>query len=179
MIKIIFPILLTGLISVNIFAQTTAGDSTSTIKKNVYITDTTHECTVITSSRSVYEDVVIYGLSDSSVKVLKQDVSKELLIREIRTIKFHPRGFQKGALIGAGIGFAVGFIVGGQGLGFSKNFKFGEGVLVGMITALPICLIGGGIGALFAGSHLYDLGNMDLKSKREKVSYLIKEFSDR
>ncbi|MEO6694576.1 MAG: hypothetical protein ABIY50_04290 [Ignavibacteria bacterium] len=148
-------------------------------KTGVYISDTTYECTIVTASRSVYKDVNLYGLNDSSVKILKKGVTKEILISDIRTVKFNARGFGKGALIGGGIGFALGFITGGQHFGFSRKFQIGDGMLLGFITAIPFLLIGGGLGSLFAEDQFYDLSNLDLQKKKDKMSFLISEFSDK
>ncbi|MEO8210610.1 MAG: hypothetical protein ABI840_08605 [bacterium] len=156
-------------------------DTIISSKKIAYQTkDTTSECKIITNSRSTYTDVQLFGLSDSSVKILKNGVTKELPVNEIRIIKFTGKGFGKGALIGGGIGFVMGFIIGGQNLGYSNNdFSFGKGIAGGFIIGVPFFFIGGGLGALFAEDKLYDLGNMDFLSKRKKIISLIKDYSDR
>jgi len=181
MIKIIISLIIIFLTNhVNLFSQTISKDSIVSLnKKIISITDTTYECTVVTASRSVYKDVNMYGLRDSSIKILKKGVARELFINDIRTLKFNARGFGKGALIGAAAGFVLGFVAGGQGFGFNNGFKIGDGMLVGFITAIPFCFIGGGLGVLFAEDQFFDLSNLDYKGKKDKLKYLILEFSDR
>lgn len=147
--------------------------------KSVILKDTANDCTAVTGSRSVYKDINLYLLKDSTVRFLKNDVSGELNIKDIRTIKFKGRGFMKGAVIGYAIGFVSGFILGCQDFGFSNEFNFGDGMLGGFIVGIPFALIGGGLGSLFAEDRLYDLGNLDLDSKRKIILYLMKENPDR
>jgi len=147
--------------------------------KSVILKDTADDCTVVTSSRSVYKDINLFLLKDSTVRFLKDDVSGKLNIIDIRTIKFKGRGFMKGAVIGYAIGFVSGFIAGCQNFGFSNEFNFGNGMLGGFIVGIPFALIGGGLGALFAEDKFFDLSNMDLNAKRKKILFLMKEYADR
>ncbi|MDQ3020286.1 MAG: hypothetical protein M3R36_06920 [Bacteroidota bacterium] len=162
------------------FILSNNSDTIISSKKFTFQTkDTTSECKIITNSRSTYKDVQLFGLSDSTVKILKNGVTRELQINEIRILKFTGRGFGKGALIGGGIGFVMGFIIGGQNLGYSNNdFSFGKGIAGGFLIGVPFFFMGGGLGALFAENKLYDLGNMDLLSRKNKINLLIKEYSD-
>ncbi len=175
---ILFTSVLLFLVFSKVYSQNT---DTSKIHKNkfVILKDTSYLCTIITNSRSVYKDVNMFGLKDSTVKFLKDDITGKLKIDEIRTVKFRGAGFMKGALIGYGIGFVSGFILGGQSFGYSGSFKFGNAMIGGFIIGIPFALIGGGLGSLFAEDKLYDLGKMDLEAKRKKLMYLMKEFPDR
>lgn len=148
------------------------------------ITDSTYKCTVVTIQKNVYENVSLYGLSDSSVKVFKNDFNKEILISDIKSITFNKRGFWKGAAIGAGIGFGIGLIGGGKGIsltddGGSNDYNIGTAIAIGTIIAIPFGLIGGGLGALFAEEKFYDLSKPSFTEKQKKIEYLIKEYSDR
>jgi len=155
-------------------------ETSDSLKKiSVILKDTASDCTVITNSRSVYKDVKLFLLMDSTVRFLKDETTGKLIISDIRTIKFKGAGFMKGAVIGWAIGFVSGFIIGCQDFGFSNEFNFGNGMLGGFIIGIPFALIGGGIGALFAEDKLYDLSNLDFDSKRKKILFLMKEYPDR
>lgn len=65
------------------FQSSPAQNKDRLVKHNLYNTDTTYDCNVITSSRSVYKDVNLFALADSTVKILKDEVSKEIKINEI------------------------------------------------------------------------------------------------
>ncbi|HMS32521.1 MAG TPA: hypothetical protein PKC91_00400 [Ignavibacteria bacterium] len=175
-------ILFTSVFIILIFSEVYSQNSDTSIlskKRNIILKDTSYLCTVITNSRSVYKDVNMFGLKDSTVRFLKEDISVKLNIKEIRTVKFRGAGFMKGAFIGYGIGFVSGFILGGQSFGYSGSFKFGNAMLGGFIIGIPFALIGGGLGSLFAEDKLYDLGKMDLESKRKKLFYIMKDLPDR
>ncbi len=139
------------------------------------IVDTTSECTIITKSRSSYKNIVIIELRDSFVFINKDDITRKLLVNDVRTIKFNARGFWKGARLGGGIGFGLGFILGAN---ISSKFNFGNGFLGGMLFAIPLGLLGGGIVVLIAEDELYDLGNLNLNAKKSKIKYLIKKYSE-
>lgn len=85
----------------------------------------------------------------------------------------------KGAVIGYAIGFVSGFVLGSQDIGFSGKFNFGDGMLGGFIVGIPFALNGGGLGSLFAEDKLFDPGNLEIDSKREKILFLMKEYPDR
>lgn len=144
------------------------------IKNNPY------DCTVVTGSRSIYEDVKLFGLNDSSVLIMKDEVSREILIKDIKSLKFKGRGFWKGAIIGGAIGFALGFWLGAElsTIDHDEPDYLGAGTGGGLLFGIPSALIGGGLGALFADDIFYDLSNLDFKAKRKKLKSLIKEYSD-
>jgi len=172
-------ILTVTMIMLSAYANAYPDTSDSLKKISVILKDTASECTVITSSRSVYKDINLFLFKDSTVRFLKDDATGKLNISDIRTIKFKGAGFMKGAVIGWAIGFVSGFIIGCQDFGFSNEFNFGNGMLGGFIIGIPFALIGGGIGALFAEDKLYDLSNLDFDSKRKKILFLMKEYPDR
>ena len=152
-------------------------------KSIVEITDTTYECTIVTGSKCIYKAAELYVLSDSSVIILRGDVKTEILIKDIRSIKFKGRGFWKGAVIGGGIGFGIGFIAGANATdalyaGTQDHSVAGLGILFGVIFAVPSGLIGGGIQSLLAKDKYYDLSNLDFEAKRKKIKQLINEYSD-
>ena len=172
-------ILTVTMIMLSAYANAYPDTSDSLKKISVILKDTASECTVITSSRSVYKDVKLFLLMDSTVRFLKDETTGKLIISDIRTIKFKGAGFMKGAVIGWAIGFVSGFIIGCQDFGFSNEFNFGHGMLGGFIIGIPFALIGGGIGSLFAEDKLYDMSYMDRVAKRNKIKYLMKEYPDR
>ncbi|MBK8552393.1 MAG: hypothetical protein IPL53_15525 [Ignavibacteria bacterium] len=141
------------------------------------ISDTTYDCTVVTGSRSIYKDVNLYGLKDSTLRMLDGEFSEEVHIKDIRTIRFHARGFWRGAAIGGGLGFVLGAIGGADGI-YGEG-SIGQALGVGIILGVPFALIGGGLGALFADDQFYDLSNLNFETKRRVVGYLLKEYSDK
>ena len=77
----------------------------------------------------------------------------------------------------------MGALIGANGLNFTgdgpSNGSFGLAIAVGILLTVPFGLIGGGLGALFADDHFYDLSNMNYETKLETIGNLIKEYSDR
>jgi len=149
------------------------GTNISTQNISGEITDTTYSCMITTIKGMVYKDVNIFGLSDSSFKILQKDSVKELMIKDVSIIKFYRRGFWTGALAGAGTAFAIGLLAGkgyssGDG---SQDYKIGNVLAVTIILSVPLGLIGGGIGVLFARDHLYVLNNKDFKEKEKRLNF--------
>lgn len=147
------------------------------------ITDTTYECTVVSVSKTIFAGANLCGLSDSSVTVLRGGSSTEILIKDIRSVKFKGRGFWKGAAIGSGIGFVLGFLAGASlSVSLSEGNTppvIGPGTAIGALFAVPFGLIGGGLGVLFTEDKFYNLSKLDFDEKRKKVRYLIIKYSDR
>lgn len=155
----------------------------STGAKSMDLKDTSNICTITMNSRSVYEDVQMFNLIDSTVGFLKDKKSGKLNVADIRTIKFKAKGFWKGALYGTGAGFLTGFVIrvtGGLKLESdgSNDGSIGQGFAVGVILAVPVGLIGGGIGSLIAEDHLYDMSDYSYIKKRSMIYHLIKEYPD-
>jgi len=126
--------------------------------------------------------VKIFGLSDSSVKILKGEVSIEIPINDIKSITFKGSGFWKGVAIGGGIGLLTGILFG------ASNTEICDGqngcavqftAIAGLIFAIPSALIGGGLGVLLAKDKIHYLSNLNFEAKRKKVKNIIKEYSDR
>ncbi|MCB0726225.1 MAG: hypothetical protein R3A12_17310 [Ignavibacteria bacterium] len=170
-----------------VFSQTadTIISSINLNLKSLNTKDTSNTCTITMNSRSVYKDVQMFGLKDSTVGFFKDEKSGRLKVSDIRKIKFNAKGFWKGALYGAGAGFLTGLIIGISG-GFDYNVggssshtgSFGAGFVGGIIIAIPFGLIGGGVGSLLANDHLYDMGDYSFIKKRSLIYTLIKEFPD-
>ncbi|HMR40171.1 MAG TPA: hypothetical protein PKA90_07040, partial [Ignavibacteria bacterium] len=163
-----------------VYSQTAETNNSSVnLKLNQLNTnDTTNTCTIIMNSRSVYKDVQLFGLKDSTVGFFKDEKSGRLNVSDIRTIKFDAKGFWKGALYGGAAGFLAGFAVGisegfDLGGGGSGNSTFGQGMAGGFFLSIPFGLIGGGIGSLLAEDHLYDMSDYSFLKKRSLVYFLI------
>lgn len=152
-------------------------------KNDIITSDTTYNCMVALSKRN-YKKVNLFGLSDSSVKILHNDKSHELIIDSIRSITFYGHGFWTGAAIGGGIGMLLGLIGGGEGFsltgdGGSNKYSFGQAFSVGFILGIPFGLIGGGLGALFAEDKFYDFSDLNFEAKRNMLIHLMRKYSDR
>jgi hypothetical protein len=149
------------------------------------ISDTTYDCILVTNSKSTYKRVNLFGLNDSSLRVLNKNVSHKMLIDSIKSITFYGRGFWKGAYIGGGIGMVLGLIVGGSsnisftGDGGSSKYDLGRGIGAGALLAIPFGLIGGGLGALFAEDRFYDLSKLDFPAKKEQIEFLMRKYSNK
>ncbi|MDZ4713014.1 MAG: hypothetical protein SGI89_11910 [bacterium] len=159
-----------------------SSDSLSSLKKNFYtFPDTTDNCDVIMMNGFLHNKVNLFGLNDSTVKILKSDVTKKIKINDIRSVKFKGRGFMKGLGIGALTGFVVGVIAGADGFSLvhkSEKGSFGQAFALGMILAIPLGVIGGPLGAAFAEDQYFNAGNLDFDSKCKKLYKLMKEYKD-
>lgn len=133
--------------------------------------DTTNECDIYMTDRSVMKDVLLIVDSDSTIKVVKENRSKIVNIAGIRKIVFKASApFGNGYLAGSVVGFFIGFIP----LAFSKggghpDFSgIGPGVILGLICSIPTGLIGGVIGVLTAydDTYLFENGIYPAKIKR-------------
>ena len=58
---------------INVYAQ--IEDTGSSKKSLTELKDTSYSCTVVLNSRSVYKDVKLFGLKDSTVNILKDEKS--------------------------------------------------------------------------------------------------------
>ena len=150
-------------------------------KSTVEITDTTKKCSLRIISKKNYTDIYIFGLSDSSVKISNGEYSKEILIRDVKSITFKGSGFWKGAAIGGGIGLLAGILLGAslaEMCDDGDNCKTQTTISGGFIVGVPFALIGGLIGSASAKDKIYDLSRLDFVSKRKKIKFLIKEYSN-
>ncbi len=116
-----------------------SGNNNQIIISSSEITDTTYSCMITTIKGMVYKEVNIFGLSDSSFKILQKDSVKELMIKDVSKIKFYRRGFWKGTRVGIAIGFALVLLAGkgfttGDG---SRKYDIGTAFAVGCILAIP------------------------------------------
>jgi len=152
-------------------------------KKNTELTDTTTECTVKTVSKVTYKEVNLFGLSDSTVNILKENLSKEILIKDIKSIKFKGGGFWNGALIGAGTAFVLGYVTVALADTADEEFKNGSvflnGLLVGAAFTLPLGLLGGLIGAVVPKDHIFNFKKPDFEANRMTLKYIFKKYSNK
>ncbi|MEO8664839.1 MAG: hypothetical protein ABI462_05025 [Ignavibacteria bacterium] len=143
--------------------------------------DTTSSCNIATTNGVVYKKVNMFDADDSTVKILKNNYVKVIPVKDIRSITFQGHGFGPGALTGAAIAFGLG-LLGGKGINATgdgtQEWKIGTALAIGCILAVPLLLIGGGIGALLADDKLYDLSELNFEDKRKQILFLIKEYSE-
>lgn len=131
---------------------------------------TKSECTVMTLSGKIYNDVRISGMNDSSMNILKNNKSKSLLLKDISSIKIKGRGFWKGALVGAGGALLLGFIAGN--LDTTGDYLW-DGMKIGIALALPLAIVGG----IFESKDtVYDMRAMDISMKKKQVKYLLRYY---
>ena len=137
--------------------------------------DTTDECDIYITDRSVMKDVLLIVDTDSTIKVVKENRTKIVNIAGIRKIVFKASApFGKGYLAGSVVGFFIGFIplALSKGGGHPDFSGFGPGVLLGLVCSIPTGLIGGVIGVLTAydDTYLFDNGIYPQKMKRIKYA---------
>ena len=78
------------------------------------------------------------------------------------------------------MGFLFGVIAGSSlSYGVGSSQRIGTTLLIGLLSAIPFGLIGGGLGSIFAEDQLYDLSNLNPEAKRKTIQYLMKEYSDK
>ncbi|RPI15015.1 MAG: hypothetical protein EHM58_15175 [Ignavibacteriae bacterium] len=144
----------------------------------VIVEDTSKECDIYLQSRILIKNAAIFRIKDSTVYIIKKDITKELKIADIRTIKFKSgSGFWTGAAIGAGVDAAVFLTLAGI-----YGAKTGEAALgaayalmFGAIGLVPSALIGGFIGAMTDEDTIYNLPKDDVKTKIRMLRKIIKE----
>lgn len=141
------------------------------LKSKAGKSESTIECTVATGSGKIYKDVKLYGFSDSSVKIINGNNSKEILIKDIRSINFEGTGFWKGALYGSGGALFLGFIIGTLD---STGEYLLDGMKLGLALTVPLAIIGG---LTSKKDKYYDMSKLDLETKRKKIKQLIKQYS--
>jgi hypothetical protein len=131
------------------------------------------ECTVTTNSMKIFKNVKLSELSDSTVKIFIGSKTKEIHIKDIRTIDFNQGGFWKGAIDGAAGALVLGLIL---GLLDSTGAYLWDGIKIGLVLAVPLG-IGLGIFYEVKNDGVYDLSKLDFKAKRKKVKLLINKYS--
>ena len=131
------------------------------------------ECTVTTNSMKVYKNVKLSELSDSTVKIFTGSKSKEIFIKDIRSVSFNKGGFWKGLKQGAGGALFIGLLI---GLIDSTGEYLWDGVKIGLLLAVPL---GIGLGTYYEVNNKgeYDLSKLDFQEKRKKVKLLINKYS--
>lgn len=133
---------------------------------------TSLECTVTTNTLRVYKNVKISESGDSAVKIFIGSKTKEILIRDIRSVNFNIGGFWKGARDGAAGGMLIGLII---GLLDSTGEYLWDGIKIGLLLAIPLS-IGTGIYYEIKNEGEYDLSKLDFKAKRKKIKNIIRIF---
>ena len=133
---------------------------------------TVTDCTITTNSFIVYKNVKLSELSDSSVKIFIGSKSREILIRDIRSVKFPKSGFWKGARYGAGGALAIGLII---GLTDTTGEYLWDGIKIGLLLAIPLG-ISTGIFYEIKIDKKFDLSKLDFQAKRKKIKYIIRTF---
>lgn len=126
-------------------------------------------------SKVTFVYVNLYGLNDSSVK--------EILIKNIKSIKFKGGGFWNVVFIGTGTAFVLGYVTIALADTADEEFKnrsdFLNGLLVRTAFALPLVLIGGVIGTETPKNHIYNFKMADIEATKIKLKYIFKNYSNR
>ena len=142
----------------------------SSVKKVTARTHIKSECSVMTLSGKFYKDVRIRGLSDSTLKIYKNSKSKEILLKDISSVKIEGRGFWRGALIGVSGALLVGLIAGN--LDTTGEYLW-DGMKLGMALALPLAIAGG----IFESKDtVYDMRAMDVRRKKKELKYIFRYY---
>lgn len=145
--------------------------SAKLLKSKAGKSEATIECTVAIGSSKIYKDVKLFVFSDSSVKILNGNKSREILIKDIRSIKFEGPGFWKGALYGSGGALFIGFILGTLDTTYEYLW---DGMKLGLALTVPLAIIGG---LTIKKDKNYNLSKLNLESKRKKIKQLIRQNS--
>jgi len=133
-------------------------------------TDTTSECDIFLSTRSLLKNVRMVSITDSSLMIVKDSVWRVINVSEIRKIVFFAgSGFWKGASIGMGISLAVCGTIGGL------YGNFGYGFLFGLMTGLPVALFTGLIGAFAEQPDVYYFSKMNTRNKIRRIRYIMEK----
>ncbi len=164
----------------NVFLKINTAESADTTLKGTLVSDsavkalsvTSLYCTVTTNSFKVYKNVKLSELSDSSVKIFIGSKSKEIPVRDIRSVKLNNSGFWKGARYGAGGALAIGLII---GLTDTTGEYLWDGIKIGLLLAIPLG-IGTGIFYEIKNDKEFDLSKLDFQAKRKKIKYIIRTF---
>lgn len=141
--------------------------------------DTTDECNVYLSSKSVLKDVELVFESDSTLIAVKEKKPRRIWLRDIRKIVFKPVApFGTGFLIGGGVGFLIGFIpavFAGEGGEWYLGGRYG--FLFGLVMAVPCGLIGGVVGLIGSKDDVYNFDKGLSHAKVKRMKYVMKKHS--
>ena len=130
--------------------------------------DTTGECDVYLKNRSLLKNVRMVSLSDSSLVIMKDSVRRVINAADVMKIVFTAgAGFWKGALIGMGISVGVFTAIG------ALSGYPGLGIVYGLVTGLPVALLGGLIGAFADKDEVYYLTKMNTRNKIKRIRYIM------
>ncbi len=138
--------------------------------------DTTIECDLYLDGKIKLASMRLLPGTDSTFFALREGRKKEFKYSDVRKIVFKTgASFGRGFFEVGGIFFAVGFFTvalrkESEGFGGVK-----DGILFGILSAIPAGLIGGVIYAMTSTDdvYLFDKGNYESKTK--KIKYLIQK----
>lgn len=139
--------------------------------------DTTDECDIYLDNKIAYKDVKLISITDTTIKLVKEDRVKIINIAGIRKIVFKPSApFGKGFLYGASVGFAFGFFALAFHDSHGENIGgIGPGVVFGLICAIPTGLVGGVIGVLISSDDIYLFDNGITPAKIKRIKYAMEK----
>jgi len=140
--------------------------------------DTTFECDIYMSDKTLLKDVKLILDSDSTLITLKQKRSKTINISGIRKIVFKQSApFGTGYFYGSVIGFALGFmtLAFSPGGGHPDISGVGPGLILGLLTSVPFGLTGGLIGSLTASDDIYLFDEGIYPAKVKRIRYLVEK----
>jgi hypothetical protein len=140
--------------------------------------DTTGECDIYMSDKTLLKDVKLILDTDSTLITLKQKRSKTINISGIRKIVFKQSApFGTGYFYGSVIGFALGFmtLAFSPGGGHPDFSGIGPGLILGLVTSIPFGLVGGLISSLTASDDTYLFDEGLYPAKINRIRYLIEK----
>ncbi len=116
--------------------------------------DTSGRCDIYLQDKSVMSDVLLVIDTDSTIKVIKENRTKVLNIAGLRKIVFKTtapfgKGFWIGSIIGGAIGIVYLYLV---SMGEAELYHY---IAFGTLSALPVAVVGGLFGELFARDDIY------------------------
>jgi hypothetical protein len=143
-------------------------------EEEIILTDTTKECTVYLSDKSVLSGVKLTDIEGTTVKITKDDFVKTIDISKFKTIKFKDKdGFWKGALYtGGALAVATGVL-----MSITDNHEGGKGwvFIFGSMSLVPGALLGGLVGMMLEEEKIYDMDSDNIKTKIKRLRYIMKE----
>lgn len=117
----------------------------------------------------IFEEGYTVKVLQDTLKYHKGNINYSIGMDKVKRLSFYSgTNFWGGAGIGAAGGFIFGFLITGKFdlHSSSKPFNVGIGIVGGLLTAIPLGLIGGVFGSLSSIYEDYDLSN---GSKREAI----------
>lgn len=131
------------------------------------------KCDVLIKGSVPFKNVQIIEQGDSTFKVYKDGVNKEIAYENLVRIKFKKGGFWTGAAIG-GLGVFGVFAI--TGAAYGKD-GLGWGVLIGSVLAIPAALVGGLIGEFAAQDEIIDFKGLNNNIKAKRLRLIMQKHS--